>query len=151
MKYILAFTLVILTCTSFGQYRDNYGFPLYEEVLSYLDKNIDRPCSSCYFGIAKKIDGYYLVLKEIDQGDISKRTFVKVWDLKENKFINPQIAKYLVEENDGGGSRINELLPEAGGFDLFRIYGYPEWLEDLSALLTDQKNLSSKEREMLQI
>lgn len=149
MKLLLALTFGLLTVSSFGQYRDNYGFPLFEEVLSYLDKNIDRPCSNCYFGIAKKIDGYYLVLKEIDQGDISNRNFVKVWDQKQNKFIKPQIDQYLEVENDSGESRMSDLISEAVRFDLFRIYGYPEWIDDLTALFADQKDLSSKELEML--
>jgi hypothetical protein len=149
MKFILTlfafFTLSIIHC----QYRDSYGFPLYEEVLTYLDKNIDRQCESCAYGFAKKVDGYYLVLKEIDQGEFVSRTFLKVWDAKENKFLDPTTNKEFLKRTEKGESSLEDLLNEATRYDLFRIYGYPEWIDDLSQLLSSREDLSLKEMEML--
>jgi hypothetical protein len=149
MKFLLSFFFFVTLNVSFGQYRDSYGFPLFEEVLSYLDNNLKRMCRECYYGIAKKEDGYYLVTKQVESGEISNRDYFKVWDAKQNKFMNPNDSREFLMNTEIGESGLQDLKNEAIRYDLFSIYGYPEWIDDLTNFLSSKKDLSLNEMEML--
>ena len=124
-------------------------FPLYEEVYTFLNKEISYPCSECQFGIAKKSNGYYLVLNYLSEGKIANRKYVKVWDAETKKYITPQIDEFVIASNEEGGNGLSNTIYDDHRFDFMYVYGYPEWISDLGRLFEDKENLTSKEYEML--
>jgi hypothetical protein len=156
-KYQLLFFPIFLLFTVYSSHAQKTQeleshfatFPLYEEVYTFLNKEISFPCSECNFGIAKKSDGYYLTLNYISEGKITNRNFVKVWDAETKKYITPQIDAFLITSTEEGENGLANTIYDDHRFDFMYVYGYPEWIADLENLLEHKENLSSKEYEML--
>jgi len=157
---------VFLTCllfghlipNSFGQSNDERqfirdNFPRYQEVLTYLNENIKSGCNDCYFGVAKKPDGYHLVIKEANEiGEVTSRTYVPVWSAKSGTFLPLDIDHYLTmkeEADQPPDNGISRLWPDNDRYDFMLFHGYPEWANDSKKLLSKYKDLSSQDYEIL--
>lgn len=124
-------------------------FPLYEEIYSFLNREIKFPCADCQFSIAKKMDGYYLVLNNWNEEKISDRNFVKIWDASTKNYISPLIGEFLDESDEEAENGLRKVIYADNRFDFMYVYGYPEWINDLKSMLSNKENLTSKEYEML--
>jgi hypothetical protein len=149
--FLLIGSIILFSSGSFCQTTNSNNFPKYEVVVSFLNDHIDRPCLDCSFGVAKKKDGYYLVVKTVADAEITDRKFFKVWDAESNKYTVPNVDPFLIEvpADEQYDNRLSELQYEAARYDLFHVYGYPEWIDDLHAMLDTKKDLTLKECEML--
>ncbi len=151
--FILQIGLLCITFSTYSQKNERElkfeQFPLYEEVYTFLSREIKFRCSEYEYSIAKKIDGYYLVLSKYEQDKISDRIFVKIWDAGAAKFITPQIGEEINKYEVENENVLSQLIYNEIHFDFMYVYGYPEWVSDLEKLLSNQENISSKEYEML--
>lgn len=97
--FILLISFSISSFTCFTQKNERElkfeQFPLYEEVYTFLSREIKYPCTDYHYSLAKKPDGYYLVLQNYNEGQISDVIYQKIWDASTTKYILPDIETYL--------------------------------------------------------
>lgn len=135
-----------------SQYEKQFeSFPIYEEVYAFLDKKVRQPCFECQYNIAKKKDGYYLVINNIRNKDSKHIAFIKVWDAKSKQWSVPNITQYTENIVSKESGQLKGLLSYFKGkeFGLFYVYGYEGYAQDVIDLLRDEKKLSTVELEML--
>lgn len=127
----------------------NY-FPKTEEVLTHLNNTITSPCLECSYGLAKKSDGFYLLVNEYSGDNISEVHEIQVWSLK-GDFIPFDINRFLDKEK-----KRTETLPEFASlwgqhnrYDFMLLYGYTNWTSDVVELLSEYNNLSAEDLEIL--
>jgi len=153
-SYLLLITCLFILSSGFGQNKEESQpneFPIFEEIYSYLNKQVSFPCDNCQYGIAKKIDGYYLVFKEMEGLEIINTRYFLIWNATTNEFLIPRIwdETISIPEELKRTNNFDHLRWEGTRFDHFHFYGYPEWAEDLRNYLENKKELTLKEHEML--
>lgn len=124
-------------------------FPLYEEIYSFINREIKSPCSDCEFDIAKKIDGYYLVVKRYKGMEVSNLQYFKVWDAKTKNYSSPRIDDYLIKSDVDLQNGLTRMNHDPNRFDLMYVFGYPNWINDINDMLSNNENLTAREYEML--
>lgn len=124
-------------------------FPLYEEIYSFLNREIKSPCSDCEFDIAKKIDGYYLVVKRYKGIEVANLQYFKVWDAKTKNYSSPRIDDYLIKSDADLQNGLTRMNHDPNRFDLMYVFGYPNWINDINDMLSNNENLTAREYEML--
>ena len=141
------------------------SFPIYEEVLTYLDENIKTGCKDCQFNIAKKPDGYFVqVLSTGTTDDILDE--LSIWDAESKEYLSFDIEKYLkpledyfpvgmseerinqyISQNDIKG--IDQLKLKDDSYDFALFYGYSDWDQDIIDFYEGENNLTLKDLENL--
>lgn len=151
--FILQLALLCITSSIFSQKNERElkfeQFPLYEEVYTFLSREIKFRCTEYEYSIAKKLDGYYLVLSKYEEAKISDMKYVKIWDAGTSKFITPKIDENIEKYEGETENALSQLIYNEIHFDFMYVYGYPEWVNDLESLLSNKENITSKEYEML--
>ena len=151
--FILLISFSISSFTCFTQKNERElkfeQFPLYEEVYTFLSREIKYPCTDYHYSLAKKPDGYYLVLQNYNEGQISDVIYQKIWDASTTKYILPDIETYLDKSGGEIDNPLSELIRNEIHYDFMYVYGYPEWVSDLESIISNKENISSKEYEML--
>ncbi len=151
MKYLFSLFIVLnLTSNALANAIDETEFirryyPKMEEVLTHVSKGISSYCDDCFYGIAKKPEGYFLTIEAFDNNPNHEVTFVKVWDRNSLEFVPFDVSKY---ESSQRFYEIPEefkaLFNRANYYDFFLYYGYKDWPKDTRTVV-NKKNLKSAE------
>ena len=149
------------------------SFPMYEEVLTYLDDNIKTGCKDCQFNIAKKPDGYFIqvlstgktqdILDELSIWDAESKEYLSLDSLDIEKHLKPledyfpvgtseeSINQYLEDPSkynyDING--IDQLKWYDDRYDFALFYGYSDWDQDIIDFYEGESNLTLKDLENL--
>lgn len=127
--------------------RDN--FPHMEEVLTFLNQQLEYECKDCTYGVAKKQTGYYLTLYNYTTEKIKE---VPVWKANLSEFTEFNIDEYVdkTKLRNENSSDLNKLYNFRAKYDFMLVYGYEKWGEDAIQLLSKYElNLSNEDKEIL--
>lgn len=125
------------------------NFPGFEEVFTHIMLQLDSYCDECFYGIAKKPEGYYLSATPFDQNQPTR--YIKVWDRNSVDFIAFDPDEF------SNGKKLGPEPPEefktnyqqAKLYDFNLYYGYNGWVEDTRALLNQYPQKSAEDLEIL--
>lgn len=128
------------------------SYPSYEEAYSYLYNEIEQTLDGTYnYRIAKKQDGYHLIIQEYSDEKMVQMGSWPVWSSKSKEYLKFDISEFTTP-----GSEPAESKPKLEGTwyqrtysDFMYFYGYGSWSQDIIDLLEGVKSPSSEECEML--
>ena len=125
------------------------NFPGFEDVFTHITRNVDKFCNDCYYGIAKKPDGYYLTATSYEEENPTK--YIKVWDRNIADFI-PFDCSEIASDRRLGPEPPEEFktnFQQADLYDFNLYYGYTGWIEDTRALLNQYPVKTAEDLEIL--
>ena len=156
MKTLFLFCSILILSLGCAQANSskvkNADFPSCEIVLTYVIQNLDYlPISGHHLSLAKKQDGYFLMVQEYKDREIVIREYIPVWERESGKFIVPELTQYQGETTTEEmiQSHFSSVLSMLGSYDFYLFYGYPESDLDIIELLKTDTSLSLKEYEIL--
>lgn len=125
------------------------NFPSFEEVFTHIMMSLDAYCDECYYGIAKKPEGYYLSATPFEGDGPTK--FVKVWDRNSADFVAFDISEFASERRLGHEppEEFKTNYQQADFYDFNLYYGYNGWVEDTRALLHQYPEKTAEDLEIL--
>lgn len=127
------------------------NFPQLEAVYKHLNAQMNFPCDNCYYELAKKMDGYYLVVVTYDDTKHDKVEYVKLWDAATKKYLAIDLDKYsnlqTMDENVSFGHE--GIKQKQGNCDFNYLYDYENYTTDLIKYLESKNSLKNNELEML--
>lgn len=127
--------------------RDN--FPHLEEVLTFLNQQLEYECNDCAYGVAKRQTGYYLTLYNYTT---QKNEEVPIWKPELNGFAEFNIDEYVdkTKLRSENSSDLNNLYNFRAKYDFMLVFGYDKWAEDVIQLLSKYElHLSNEDKEVL--
>jgi len=125
------------------------NFPGFEEVFTHIMMELDSYCDECFYGIAKKPEGYYLSATPFDEDQPTR--YIKVWDRNSVDFVAFDPSEFT------NGKKLGPEPPEefktnyqqADLYDFNLYYGYNGWVEDTRALLNQYPQKTAEDLEIL--
>ena len=127
--------------------RDN--FPHMEEVLTFLNQQLEYECNDCAYGVAKKQTGYYLTMYNYST---KKTEEVPIWKPELNGFTAFDIDDYvdLTKVRSANSSDLNNLYNFRAKYDFMLVFGYEEWAADAIKIISSYAPfLSNEDREIM--
>lgn len=125
------------------------NFPSFEDVFTHIMMSLDTYCDECYYGIAKKPEGYYLSATPYEAEQPTK--YIKVWDRNAADFI-PFDYSEVAGDTPLGHEPPEEFktnFQQADFYDFNLYYGYNGWIEDTRALLNEYPEKTAEDLEIL--
>ncbi|XOV68663.1 MAG: hypothetical protein ACFHU9_05670 [Fluviicola sp.] len=157
MMYKRFFLLVVMTFTVQLSFANaiperefvRKSFPSFEEVFTHIMMNLDYYCDDCFYGIAKKPEGYYLSVTSFETDQPSK--YIKVWDRNAASFIPFDISNVASEKRLGQEppEEFKTNYQQANFYDFNLYYGYNGWIEDTRTLLNQYPVKTAEDLEIL--
>lgn len=125
------------------------NFPAFEEVFTHIMMNLDSYCDECFYGIAKKPEGYYLSATPFEEGQPTK--YIKVWDRNAADFVSFDISEVASDKRLGQEppEEFKTNYQQANFYDFNLYYGYNGWIEDTRALLNQYPEKTAEDLEIL--
>jgi len=125
------------------------NFPSFEEVFTQIMINLDSYCDECFYGIAKKPEGYYLSATPFEEEQPTK--YIKVWDRNAADFIPFDISEVASDKRLGQEppEEFKTNYQQANFYDFNLYYGYNGWIEDTRALLNQNPDKTAEDLEIL--
>ncbi|MCR9174251.1 MAG: hypothetical protein NXI10_17270 [bacterium] len=125
------------------------NFPGFEEVFTHIMMNLETYCDDCFYGIAKKPEGYFLSATPFEEGQPTK--YVKVWDRNAADFVAFDVLDFASDKRLGPEppEEFKTNYQQANFYDFNLYYGYDGWIEDTRALLQQYPNKTAKDLEIL--
>lgn len=155
LKKLLLFVALILLGTSVRAnaiserefIRQN--FPTFEQVFTHIVMELDYACDDCYYGIAKKPQGYYLTATPFNKDEPTK--FTLVWDRNTANFIDFDPSDFSSTQKIGiePPEEFKVNYQQANAYDFYLYYGYEGWIEDTRSLLGQYSDKTAEDLEIL--
>lgn len=125
------------------------NFPAFEEVFTHIMMNLDSYCDECFYGIAKKPEGYYLSATPFEEGQPTK--YIKVWDRNAADFVSFDISEVASDKRLGQEppEEFKTNYQQVNFYDFNLYYGYNGWIEDTRALLNQYPEKTAEDLEIL--
>ncbi len=125
------------------------NFPGFEEVFTHIMLSLDSYCDECFYGIAKKPEGYYLSATPFEGDGPTK--YVKVWDRNNAEFIIFDASEFTSDRRLGPEppEEFKTNYQQADFYDFNLYYGYNGWIEDTRALLRQYPVKTAEDLEIL--
>jgi hypothetical protein len=158
-KHLSLFIFII----TFSSFYSQEIFPKYEEILTFLDKEIKTSSKAGYFNLSKKSDGYFLEIKDYITNEVIVETIV--WDSKNKQYVEVSLDQYLytleevftgfsklemqfyLKENSVNG--ISNMKGQELTYDFYPFYGYSNWSTDIISFYSAKSENNLKELECL--
>jgi hypothetical protein len=153
MKAFLLFcSFFIFTICSAQTASENKDFPACEEVLTFVVKNMKHyPASGAFLSLAKKKEGYFLIVQKYEDGASQVVRSLPVWNRLTGEFAMPDWTEFQGEASNENA--ISEHFTRTWGdlhnYDFYKFYGYPEASLDLIEDLKSTKEPTLYECELL--
>lgn len=153
-RLLLVFLVAISAKSSFANsiperefVRQNY--PAFEEVFTHIMKSVDSYCKDCFYGIAKKPEGYFLSATPFSRDTPTK--YIKVWDRNNAQFISFDPSEFASNQRLGPEppEEFKTNYQQADFYDFNLYYGYNGWMEDARALLNQYPEKTAEDLEIL--
>ncbi|MDC1283172.1 hypothetical protein N8Z27_03215, partial [Crocinitomicaceae bacterium] len=120
-----------------------------EEVLTFLNQQLEYECNDCAYGVAKKQTGYYLTMYNYST---KKTEEVPIWKPELNGFTAFDIDDYvdLTKVRSANSSDLNNLYNFRAKYDFMLVFGYEEWAADAIKIISSYAPfLSNEDREIM--
>lgn len=150
--FISLLFLTQVVAQSNSQKTKPLAFPTCEEVLSHVIHYMDRdPTSGIRLSLAKKKEGYFLVVEKNENKENKIVEYLLVWNQLTGEFLVPDWDKYLDEPSSEEliSSTFLYAWEDRHNYDFYRYYGYPEASVDLIEDLGRKKDPTLYEYELL--
>lgn len=124
--------------------KDTYGYPYYEDVVSYFFRkyNPRTPAGTAtQIEFAKKQDGYHVVYHEYYP---EKKYLVDelIWSSMQKEFVPVMNTELINSFTDPVDDREILQANQGGWFNIYPYYNYPGWEWDVIQQLKDKPSLS---------
>ncbi len=148
---ILTFWILLILPSFVNAQELPENFPQLEAVYKHLNAQMNFPCDNCYYELAKKMDGYYLIVVAYNDTKHDNVEYVKLWDAATKKYLAIDLDKYsnrqTMDENISFGHE--GIKQKQGNCDFNYLFGYENYTTDLIKYLESKISLKNNELEML--